>query len=356
MINKKKRPYAVIGLAAFGLLFYMLLPFIDVILLGVFVYYVTRPVYRSFVRVIKSETASAVIALLFLILPLILFFAYLVSMASAELNNALLSAFPTGGETNSTMGAAVSGILAQLSESSKTLTYEEAVSLLKDNKGAAWAALGAVSASLMLLFRVFIALTIAYYLLKDGHKLRSWAITSLFKDDQKLAERFFKNVDSNFHSLFIGNMLSAVITAVVGCVVFLAIDHYLLPPELSIGKYALVLGVLCGMANLIPGIGMKLIWVPLAAHFVFKAYLLGVLFGIWWVILLSIAIVVVFVDWIPDLLLRPYIAGRGIHTGLILLSYIFGPLVFGFVGLLLGPMIMVVAINLGRILPEIREG
>ena len=344
-MEKKKIPYAVIVLVSFGLLFYMIFPFLDVVLLGIFLYYIARPIYRSFARITKSETISAAVSLLFLVLPLILLFAYLASIASIELKSTLLSELPTSD--------AIKDMLTQLSEFSETLSYEEFVSLVREHENLGRGILNVFFESITVLFKIFLALTIAYYLLKDGQKLRSWITNSFFKESTKIAEKFFNNLDSNFHHLFIGNILAAVITAIVGSIVFLILDHYLLPPELSLGKYAIVLGILCGVANLIPGIGMKLVWVPLSIYFMFQAYTSGILFDAWWNILLSVFIIVIFVDWIPDLLVRPYISGRDTHTGLILFSYVFGPWVFGFAGLLLGPMIVVIAINIFKILPEV---
>ncbi len=39
-------------------------------------------------------------------------------------------------------------------------------------------------------------------------------------------------------------------------------------------------------------------------------------------------------DTIPDLVLRPYLSGERTHVGLLMLAYIFGPIVFGFTALL----------------------
>jgi len=345
-MDKKKIPYIVIAMLAFGLFFYMLFPFLDVALFGIFIYYIARPIYRTLVRITKSETLSAMIALLFLILPMILLFTYLVSIAANEISDFLSS------EIN--MGINLTDMFAQLGEFSVALGYEDLITLIKENTNVGKTLIDAASSSITILFKMFLALIVAYYLLTDGHKLRLWFTGTLFNNSE-IAKKFFKNIDTNFHHLFIGNILAAVITAIFGCIIFLLVDNFLLPPELSIGKYAIVLGILCGAASLIPGIGMKLVWVPLLIYFIIQAYLLNILFEVWWIIIIAIVIIVFFVDWVPDLLVRPYIAGKDTHTGLILFSYVLGPWVFGFKGLLLGPMIVVVVINLCRILPRIRE-
>jgi predicted PurR-regulated permease PerM len=58
-----------------------------------------------------------------------------------------------------------------------------------------------------------------------------------------------------------------------------------------------------------------------------------------------LAVAVVVVDTIPDIVLRPYFSGKTTHVGLLMLAYIFGPVVFGFHGLFLAPIILVLALT-----------
>ena len=58
---------------------------------------------------------------------------------------------------------------------------------------------------------------------------------------------------------------------------------------------------------------------------------------------LLLAIVVV--DTIPDIVLRPYLSGDTTHVGLLMLAYIFGPVVLGFYGLFFAPMVLVIALT-----------
>jgi hypothetical protein len=89
---------------------------------------------------------------------------------------------------------------------------------------------------------------------------------------------------------------------------------------------------------------------------VIHAYLNGILFTDWWFILLFLVVVFVVVDFAPDFALRPYISGKHVHAGAMLFAYIFGIAVFGFVGLFLGPMILIIATNFMKIvLPELRS-
>ncbi|MFB6295678.1 MAG: AI-2E family transporter, partial [Halobacteriales archaeon] len=60
------------------------------------------------------------------------------------------------------------------------------------------------------------------------------------------------------------------------------------------------------------------------------------------------------VDVIPDMVLRPYVSARELHMGTVMFAYILGPLLFGWYGIFLGPMLLVIAVRFNRIvLPEL---
>lgn len=100
---------------------------------------------------------------------------------------------------------------------------------------------------------------------------------------------------------------------------------------------------------------MKLIWIPLGIYLVIQAYLYDILYTDWWFLLLFVIVVGIAVDFIPDTLLRPYISRKHMHAGAMLFVYVFGVVIFGFVGLFLGPMILIVATRFVEIvLPELR--
>ncbi|MFZ2070594.1 MAG: hypothetical protein WAV32_03110 [Halobacteriota archaeon] len=59
------------------------------------------------------------------------------------------------------------------------------------------------------------------------------------------------------NNIFFGNILTAVLTALIGAVTFRLLN-LVAPPQLMI-PYAILLGILCGIGIFIPGIGVKLI-------------------------------------------------------------------------------------------------
>jgi hypothetical protein len=66
---------------------------------------------------------------------------------------------------------------------------------------------------------------------------------------------------------------------------------------------------------------------------------------------------VVVVDTVPDLALRPWVSGGDLHLGTVMFAYIFGPLVFGWYGLFLGPLVLVLVAQAANVvLPELLHG
>jgi len=67
-----------------------------------------------------------------------------------------------------------------------------------------------------------------------------------------------------------------------------------------------------------------------------------------WFTAAFVAVSFVIVDTIPDLVLRPYVSGRNLHVGAVMIAYTLGPLLFGWYGIFLGPIILVLVINFAR--------
>jgi predicted PurR-regulated permease PerM len=110
--------------------------------------------------------------------------------------------------------------------------------------------------------------------------------------------------------------------------------------------YPTLAGALTGVASLIPVIGMKIVYVPLAAATATPTLLGGDIAPLAYVVAFVVVAVVV-VDTVPDLLLRPYFSGETTHVGLLMLAYILGPVVFGFHGLFLAPIVLVLLLTFG---------
>jgi predicted PurR-regulated permease PerM len=346
-ITKRDRRYWLIfGGISTILLMYMIFPFIDVILYGLFLYYITRPIYELINDRIRNKNISASLSLIIFVLPVIIILAYTTIVASYELNR-----FLTG--VDYTIPSEYLGnILKELGSLGKQLTPQEIWGLVTMNKDLTDLLTLPLASVANLGLKLFFMFTIGFYLLKDGKKLREWLIKSSLGSDNELSKRFFDSVDKDLSRVFFGNILVAMLTSVIGIVLFYVLNFFA-PDHLAI-PYPFLLGLLCGMAIFIPVIGIKIVLVPLYIYIIAQAWVNGILIGSIGFILISMIMVFLLVDISPDIVLRPIISSRTIHPGVMILSYLFGVLVFGFMGLFLGPMIVVAVTNFMTIVfPEI---
>jgi len=154
--------------------------------------------------------------------------------------------------------------------------------------------------------------------------------------------------------IFFGNILNAFMTGVIGAVAYNALNVF--APAGTAIPYPTLIGLLAGAASLVPIVGMKLVYFPVGGYMAAVAVFDGRP-GLLWLTAAFVVVSFVVVDTIPDLVLRPYVSGRNLHVGMVMFAYIFGPLVFGWYGIFLGPMILVLVVHFGRlVLPELVSG
>ncbi|MDS0283218.1 AI-2E family transporter [Haloarcula onubensis] len=322
---------------------WVVLTYIGTFVLGLFLYYVARPAYRRFRPQFRPSIAAAT-ALLVLAVPVVLLMAYTLAIAAQEL--ARLQRTVDLGPLTDQVEPYVN-VSEVVQDPAMLLQNPDVV-----NAGqlVAEGALGYVPLVGTALINVFLALAVAFYLLRDGDRLGRW-IRETFDDQQAFLSVYLREVDEDLGSVFFGNILNAIAIAVVAAIVYSVLNAF--APAEGIPYPALV-AVLAGAASLIPVVGMKLVYVPLAIGLFARAVLRGD--PLWFPAVFVVA-TVVFVDFIPDLVLRPYVSGRNLHVGLVMIAYIIGPLLFGWYGLFLGPLLLVVIYHFARlVLPVLIDG
>ena len=197
------------------------------------------------------------------------------------------------------------------------------------------------------LLHLFVMLALAFYLLRDGPRLARWGIDR-FGDSHGVLERYATAVDDDFSSIFFGNILNAIFTGIIGATCYNLLNFGLAGPAVP---YPYLVGLLTGVASLVPVVGMKLVYVPVGGYL--AATGVGTPDGLAFVIAFLLVSFLI-VDVLPDLVLRPYVSGRDLHVGSVMLAYILGPLLFGWYGIFLGPVVLVLAVQFARlVLPEL---
>jgi predicted PurR-regulated permease PerM len=343
-IDRFRAAWAAFGLALALVLAWVTVAFLGTVVFGLFLYYATRPAHRRIEPIVGQPSVSAALSLLALALPLVLLVAYTAAIALQE-----LASIASGID----FGPYASTIEPYLNVSTVVDDPQMALDQVGDPQAAldilrsALGYLGLVGSGLLSLF---VAFAIAFYLLRDSHRLAGYG--ALVSDERGMVETYGRAVDDSLSDIYFGNILNALLTGVIGALAYNLVN-LLAPPGLAIPSPALI-GVLAGAGSLIPVVGMKIVYVPLVLYLGGQAVVQGS--GLGFVAIVAVVSIVI-VDFIPDLVLRPYVSGGGLHTGTVMFAYVLGPVLFGWYGLFLGPLVLVFVVHFTRlVLPELLTG
>ena len=352
-IDRGRVLWWVFGAVLGATLLYIVYRFIGTLVFAVFLYYAARPIHKRLKRRIRPPSLSAAISILALLGPALFLVGYVLAISFQELQRFIEEAQELVEEGGLERYEELIEPYAELTEVAgrpeDLLTgggLEAATGLLV----ATVAYLGDV---VIFAIHLFIIFGVAFYLLRDDYKLTRWFRTR-FNDDSGAVMAYLRAIDEDFHNIFFGNILNAAITGAIGAITFTLVNQ-IAPAELAI-PYPALIGMLTGIASLIPVVGMKIVYVPIAVYLFVVPFVTGQPEAVWFPVVFT-AVAFLIVDTIPDLILRPYVSGRNLHMGSLMMAYVIGPLLFGWYGLFLLPMILVLVVHFARIvLPELVAG
>ncbi|USZ72355.1 AI-2E family transporter [Natronosalvus halobius] len=322
--------------ALFLVVAYVALSFLGVLVFAVFLYYAVRPIYRTLDRFNVPRRPRAILALVLFGVPFLVLITYTVAVIVIE-TQALLAAYNvqdqfleqvvteidvTGLDLDEIRGI-VTDLSSQASLGVVVLSLAGTVSVVS----------GAV-------VQLIIVVTLVYYMLVDGPRFVSWVLDTY--DESGVMRAYARAVDPELSMTLFGNIVNVFVTAIVGVVTFYTYNFFA-PAPVDVPFPALI-GALTGIGSLIPVVGIKLVYVPVIVLLAGNAWATGDLSLLVPVGALA-AVSAVVVDFIPDFFIRAHISGKQTHTGMLLVSYIVGPLVFGFYGLFLAPILLILVIN-----------
>lgn len=364
--------FATIGFLLLLGIIYMSANFVGALALGVFIYYCTRPIYRLLVSKDINKNISAIIAQLSFVVPAVLLIAYTIQIVAFEIRSVASEA---GGVISELLkGQDLVNQIRQNETIYGIVPVEEELDINQQPQNQSQSitdAIGNIDSGLVselfnyffetvtillssisgLFFTLFVAFALSFYLQRDGNKIKNMIYEKTEYD--KTVVKFGKELDQDLKVVFLGNIALALGASVIGATAFYIIT--IIFPDGNMLRYPGLIGFLCGIASLIPVVGMKLVYVPvtiilLSISLIQNSFPEALVFPS---VFLLVALILV--DTIPDLVARPYLGSLGgISTGVLLFSYILGPLSFGWYGLFLGPLVFVSFYEFfSLILPEI---
>jgi predicted PurR-regulated permease PerM len=170
--------------------------------------------------------------------------------------------------------------------------------------------------------KVFILLLVLFFIYKDGERFQQRLLSLVTLPGGHLSE-LVDSVENVLHAVIFGIFVTCFVQGVLG-----GIGYWLagLPSPV-------LLGVMTAVSALVPVVGTALIWAPAALYLFFKAGILKGLFMLGWGTLVIST---------SDNLVRPFfISGRGHISFLVVILGLLGGLAaFGFIGIIVGPIIL----------------
>jgi predicted PurR-regulated permease PerM len=332
---------------------YLAWQFVGLLVLGVFGYYATRPISDRVGEVVGRDWLAAGVTVLLVLVPVLALSLYAGYQLLVALQGflagtvdpvALLGQYFGLGDVSLAEGQSV---LTALENPRAFISNprQKVVTVLQTGGTVA----SAVAGTLLLLA---LSVTLSYFLLKYDDDIAD-ALRQLFGGRDTVAYAYATAVDADLESVFFGNLLFVAVMSVVAGLAYLG-TNLLAPAGLAVPMVA-VLAFLTGAASLIPLVVGKVVYVPVLALLAIQAVRSS---GSALVFVGATAIVYFLaLDFLPQTFLQPYISGRHLDGIVLMFAYLLGPVLFGWYGFFLLPIVFVAILEAVRIvLPELLHG
>ncbi|WP_458188355.1 AI-2E family transporter [Haladaptatus sp. NG-WS-4] len=319
------------AIALLAALLFVAYSFVGTLVLGLFVYYGTRPLFRRVTTRVESRGLAATATLLLVALPALTLVGYTIVVGLQE-----LSQFTgTGVETYYTRLFPGSNEPPSFFSQPRRLLSAD-LTRFRDELTTAARSLGAVANGIL---HLFLAITLAFFALRDGNRLAEWFRDEVGAENPLVA--YLSAVDSDLATVYFGNVLTVLLVGVLATIVYNAFATFA-PSSVSF-PIPTILALMTGLATFVPIVVGKLVYVPITAFLGVQA--LRTSPRLLWFPAVFFVVSLVLLDLLPQMVVRPMVSGRTTHTGLVMFSYVLGGLLFGWYGIFLGPLVLVLVVQ-----------
>ena len=337
--NVRRALFLVFFLALFLLVARLLYPFLTNLLWSGLIYALFAPLYNRFekrkdgrLRGVFARNAFASFLSLFGVLVFVVPLAFLGMSMARQLGDLTASALRLLENHPEFLDLSpqgtVGGFIYRLTEGSVDLSSidlrGELYGLFAGSSNRIIGFSGAVlrNAASFLLTLAFMVFPLYFFFVDGGHLIR--ILVNAIPIERSYTRLFLRKFRDTSRQLVVGFFLVALYQAVVAFILFTLFGV----------RGALVLAALTGVASFIPMVGAGLVWAPVAAIRMVEGNMAG---GIALFVLSALLISTL------DNFIRPLLLGERLqlHPLLIFFSILGGLSLFGFNGLVLGPLILI---------------
>lgn len=337
----KYNKFLLIGIIALVLLlnYFLIKPFFIAIISAITLTYIFYPLYKWVQRKVRNKNLAASIMILILLLILIIPLLFIIPTLSKQISLAYIltkqgltsSISPMCGTNPTGLASVVCDVgtfISQIQADPQTKLYMN--DILTDAYSFSIEKISQFVLSLPgIILNVFIMLFVMFYLFKDGGKISDYVL-NILPFDKKHKESYIKRVNELSHATVYGHILVSIIQGLVGMIGFIIFDF----------PSPIVAGIVMVVLSILPFIGPWLLWIPVSIIRIIN----GIVEGNNNIVTSGAGLFIyglIFISLI-DNLIRPKIVGdrARIHPITALIGVIGGLMVFGFIGIFIGPLIM----------------
>ena len=338
--DRSRLAWLAVGAVCLGAVALFVHAFVGTFALGLFVYYAARPLQHR-LRRHTTDDSAAVLTMLFLVVPALAVLAYVAVAAVGEL--AALLGSDAAAMLVRTVAPGPDPVARLLRDPVAFLSEVEGVDAIRAGALAVLAQVGVLTTAVL---HLTLALAFAFFLYRDDERVEGWFRAEV-GDRDSAAYAFLRAIDRDLETVYFGNLLTVLFVTGLAVVVYNAFSLFA-PLTLPVPT---LLALLTGLATFVPLVVGKLVYVPATAYLGLRAVEADVSLA---VPAGFLVVCFLLLDLVPQSVVRPYVSGRTLHTGLVLFSYVLGTALFGWYGLFYGPLLAVVVVQFANvILPDL---
>ena len=295
---------------------YFFFPLLDGLIMGIVFSYVARPIKNKLEKKLGTHISS-LIAVIIILIPIAFLMFYGLFQGINQLIYVLTHQEDLEGKINELLSNA--GISEHYIQT--ILNYlPNLIGFIRSKLELL--AFDIAKQFVMFIINFFISGVVCYYALLDGGRFIRNVVSIIPQDKRVEIEKFLNEVDETFLGLWFGNFMFAIIIGLASIPFFLYFNVPFTP----------LLSGLMFLAALIPIFAEWMVLVPVSLYLATK----DLSTAIWFIV-----IGFLFLYFIPEIILRPYLVGytSKIHPLILMLAFIGGGVVGGILGFFLAPMI-----------------
>lgn len=305
----------VITISIVILVFYLFHPFVGPIIAGFVLAYVLRPISDKIEEKVRSRGVAAALTTLMTASPILAIVLYFLNLFIKELGSLQ--------ERTLTSKGFLESVLEKFGFESAR--HSEITNALAPMVEKVQAELSLSGENFFLWgIKLLVLFLTTYYVLYKGFEIESYLRSLVPEQDKELFEVFWKSVDDVLRNMLYGHILVSLLVGLLAGMGFLLIGV----------PFPSLLGALAALLELVPLIGPWLLYLPLTVIYAAGGEVTkAIVVFFYGAIVLSIA---------PDFIIKPKLVGKTtkIDSFLVFMGFLAGPIAFGPMGIIYGPLII----------------